>query len=55
MAKPTPTYFLSLKLPNGEELLIATAFPVSTTVVDEFTGCIVLAAQIYPKRLDTDV
>jgi hypothetical protein len=48
-------YFWSLSLPNGEELQIITRRPIPTDVIDDINAREILAAQVYPRRLDANV
>ena len=51
----TPVYFWSVALPNGEELQIMTRKPIPMAVLDDVWSRGILAAQIYPRRLDANV
>jgi hypothetical protein len=48
-------YFWSVLLPSGEELQIVTQRPIPTDVCDDINSREILAAQIYPRRLDANV
>jgi hypothetical protein len=51
----TSVYFSSVALPNGEELQIVTRQPIPMAVLDDIWAREILAAQIYPRRLDANV
>jgi hypothetical protein len=48
-------YFWCVLLPSGEELQICTRLPIPLDTVTDINRCEILAAQVYPRRLDSNV